>query len=66
MQKFCWVLLMGCSWEVGSFALRAAGSRDQQQMTYNVVSQILLLLAPLCKSSPPPPKPDTNIKTHGD
>lgn len=33
-----------------SFALRVAGSRDQQQLAYNVVSQILLLLAPLCKS----------------
>lgn len=40
---------MGSSWEVMSFALRAAGSRDQQQLAYNVVSQILLLLAPLCK-----------------
>lgn len=41
---------MGASWEVASFALRAAGSRNQQQLAYNVVSQILLLLAPLCKS----------------
>lgn len=43
---------MGASWETASFALRAAGSRDQQQEAYVIVSQILLLLAPLCKSTP--------------
>lgn len=41
---------MGGVWEAASFALRAAGSRDQQQVAYQTVSQILILLAPLCKS----------------
>lgn len=50
LQKYCWVLIMGGSWEIMSFALRTAGSRDQQQLAYSVVSTVLLLLAPLCKS----------------
>lgn len=55
---------MGGSWEAASFALRVAGSRDQQKLVYNVVSQILLLLAPLCKSTrPPAPKKRPKIET---
>lgn len=48
---------MGASWETTSFALRAAGSRDEQQEVYAIVSQILLLLAPLCKSTGKEVKP---------
>lgn len=38
---------MGCLWELTSFALRAAGTRNQQSVPLAFVSQILVLLAPM-------------------
>lgn len=46
-KKFCWVIIMGAIWETCSFILRALGTRNQQNVSYVTVSQILLLLAPL-------------------
>ncbi|SPN99866.1 related to phospholipid-translocating ATPase [Cephalotrichum gorgonifer] len=46
-KKYAWVIIMGAAWETGSFALRTVGSRHQQVLAYNVVSTVLLLLAPL-------------------
>ncbi|KAH6869515.1 RTA1 like protein-domain-containing protein [Thelonectria olida] len=46
-KSFCWVIIMGASWECLCFILRALGARDQQEMTYVVVSTLLFLLAPL-------------------
>lgn len=40
---------MGAIWETASFVLRALGTRNQQNATFATVSQILVLLAPLCK-----------------
>ncbi|KAM5366799.1 hypothetical protein ACJZ2D_010339 [Fusarium nematophilum] len=46
-EPFCWVIVMGASWECICFTLRALGARDQQEMTYVIVSTLLFLLAPL-------------------
>jgi RTA1 like protein len=45
--RLCWVIIMGASWELTSFALRVAGTRNQQSTALAAVSQILLLLAPM-------------------
>jgi hypothetical protein len=45
--KLCWPLIMGCLWEFVSFALRSAGSRNQQNIPFAFASQILVLLAPM-------------------
>ena len=50
VQKFCWVIVMASAWELGSFVTRALGARDQQSSGLSLVSQLLVLLAPLCKS----------------
>lgn len=39
---------MGALWETVSFITRSLGSRNQQNLGYATVSQLLLLLAPLC------------------
>ncbi|KAH7467679.1 Hsp70/Hsp90 co-chaperone CNS1 [Fusarium oxysporum f. sp. albedinis] len=46
-QKFCWVIVMGASWECICFIARALGARDQQQAAYVTVSTLLFLLAPI-------------------
>src|SRR5450432_446133 len=45
--RLCWVIMMGTSWEFVSFALRSAGSKNQQSFSLAFISQILVLLAPL-------------------
>lgn len=52
-KRFCWVMIMGCLWEFGSFITRAMGSHNQQSMALALVNQLLLLLAPLCELSFP-------------
>ncbi|KAI9826787.1 MAG: hypothetical protein M1819_007258 [Sarea resinae] len=46
-KRFCWVIIMGAAWETVSFIMRALLTRHQNNQTYNTVSQLLLLLAPL-------------------
>ncbi|KAM0545346.1 hypothetical protein ACHAPJ_011418 [Fusarium lateritium] len=46
-QKFCWVIVMGASWECICFILRALGARNQQESIYVTVSTLLFLLAPI-------------------
>ncbi|KAF4445649.1 Protein RTM1 [Fusarium austroafricanum] len=46
-KKFCWVIVMGASWECICFIARALGARDQQQAAYVTVSTLLFLLAPI-------------------
>ncbi|GJC78462.1 putative lipid transporter atnI [Colletotrichum liriopes] len=46
-KRFCWVICVGASWEVTAFILRTLGSRDQQQIGYQIGGQLLFLLAPL-------------------
>ncbi|KAG0645997.1 putative lipid transporter atnI [Hyphodiscus hymeniophilus] len=45
--RLCWVIIMGASWEFASFALRVAGTKNQQSTPIAFVSQILVLLAPM-------------------
>lgn len=40
-------MIMGVSWEFGSFVLRALGAHDQQSQGYSLASTITFLLAPL-------------------
>ncbi|OAL53937.1 hypothetical protein IQ07DRAFT_629082 [Pyrenochaeta sp. DS3sAY3a] len=46
-KPFCWVIVMGATWEFVAFILRSIGSRDQQKQSYAIGSQLLFLLAPL-------------------
>ncbi|KAF5980302.1 phospholipid-translocating ATPase [Fusarium bulbicola] len=46
-QKFCWVIVIGASWECICFIVRALGARDQQESAYVIVSTLLFLLAPI-------------------
>lgn len=46
-KRFCWVLIMGAAWELASFVTRALGAHNQQSQSLIIVSQLLLLLAPL-------------------
>ena len=48
-QSFCWVLIMGALWETGAFATRTLSTHNQQITALVLVSQILVLIAPLCK-----------------
>jgi hypothetical protein len=52
-KKFCWVIIMGTIWEFGSYVSRALGTRHQQSTGIATISQLLVLLAPLCKSPMP-------------
>ncbi|KAE8453202.1 hypothetical protein EG329_011269 [Mollisiaceae sp. DMI_Dod_QoI] len=45
--RLCWVLLVGALWEFASFAIRSAGTKNQQSTPLAFVSQILVLLAPM-------------------
>lgn len=46
---FCWVVIMAGLWETGAYAFRALGSKDQQSSGIALVSQILVLVGPVCK-----------------
>ena len=56
-KAFCWVLLVGASWEFLAFLMKALGARDQQNVGYAAPAQLLFLLAPLCKSLHHQPSP---------
>jgi hypothetical protein len=47
---FAWVVLMGVAWECVGYATRALSTCNQQDTTIATVTQIFILLAPLCKS----------------
>jgi hypothetical protein len=47
VEKFCWVIVVACAWEMASFLLRALGAHNQQNIGYAISSQLLLLTAPL-------------------
>ncbi|KAM4065470.1 RTA1 like protein [Hirsutella rhossiliensis] len=44
---FAWVIIMASLWECGSYAFRAAGSKDQQSNAMATMAQLLVLLSPL-------------------
>lgn len=47
---FCWVVSMASLWETGAYLFRALGSKDQQSSGIALVAQMLVLVAPICKS----------------
>jgi hypothetical protein len=47
--RLCWTLIMGTGWEFSSFVIRTLGTRNQQNATFALVSQILVLLAPMVR-----------------
>jgi hypothetical protein len=46
---FCWVAIMGVLWQFGGYLTRAFATRDQQSSGLVTVSQLLVLLSPLCE-----------------
>jgi hypothetical protein len=46
---FCWVIIVGTAWETIAFALRAFSTRHQQSSGLALMSQLFVLLAPLCE-----------------
>lgn len=42
---------MGTAWELASFVTRVVSTRLQQNLALVIISQLLVLLAPLCSSS---------------
>lgn len=46
-KGFCWVMIMGVSWEFASFIVRALGAHNQQSQPFSFASTLLFLLAPL-------------------
>ncbi|KAJ4286384.1 hypothetical protein N0V88_008051, partial [Collariella sp. IMI 366227] len=44
---YAWVLIMGGVWETLAFVIHALGARDQQQLAYATVWNVLFLPAPL-------------------
>lgn len=49
---FVWVIIMGVAWEFAGYLTRAFSTRNQQSEGLATITQILILLAPLCKSLP--------------
>jgi hypothetical protein len=45
---FCWVVIMGSLWEFVGYLTRSFGTKHQQNAGLATISQILILLAPLC------------------
>lgn len=46
-KRYTWVLIMGALWETIAFVVHSLGSKDQQQIAYATVWNVLFLLAPL-------------------
>lgn len=46
-KPFCWVMIMGCAWELVAFITRSLAALDQQSLPYAYISHLLFLLAPL-------------------
>ncbi|KAF2148144.1 hypothetical protein K461DRAFT_211411, partial [Myriangium duriaei CBS 260.36] len=44
---YAWVIVMACLWEFMSYATRALGSKNQQNLGIAISTQLLVLLAPL-------------------
>lgn len=49
LKGFYSVIIMGSLWEFGSYATRTISTRNQQNSGLALISQILILLAPICK-----------------
>lgn len=51
-KKFCWVIIMACIWETIGFAARTASTKQQQSHGLVLISQLMILLVPLCNYPP--------------
>jgi hypothetical protein len=47
-KGFCWVVIMGTFWELGGFISRSISTKNQQSTGLVFISQIFILLAPIC------------------
>jgi hypothetical protein len=47
-QGFCWVVIMGASWEFIGYLVHSFATRHQQSTALALVAQLLILLGPLC------------------
>jgi hypothetical protein len=47
---YCWVIIVAAVWETGAFVTRSISTLHQQSSGLALVSQLLVLLAPLCKN----------------
>lgn len=48
-KKWCWVVVMACTWEFLGFGFRAASTKAQSSSGLLLVTQVFVLLAPLCE-----------------
>ncbi|KAH7150498.1 RTA1 domain protein [Dactylonectria estremocensis] len=46
-KRYCWVVIMGATWELAGFAIKTVGSRNQQNLQLAIYGQLFFLLAPL-------------------
>jgi len=46
-KKFCWVIVMGGSWETAGFVVRAMSSQNMGSTGLGIAAQLLVLLSPL-------------------
>ncbi|KAJ7600614.1 RTA1 like protein-domain-containing protein [Mycena floridula] len=46
-KRFCWCIVMACSWECTGFLLRAISTRDINSAQFAFPSQLFVLLSPL-------------------
>ncbi|KKY27425.1 putative rta1 domain protein [Diplodia seriata] len=46
-KTYCWVIVVGATWELVAFIMHALGSHDQQNAGYATAHQLLYLLSPL-------------------
>ncbi|RDW67217.1 uncharacterized protein DSM5745_09083 [Aspergillus mulundensis] len=51
---FVWVILLGAAWECTGFVTRAVSTKNQQDTTVLTVTQMFILTAPICMSTPSP------------
>jgi hypothetical protein len=54
-KKFCWVIIMAAIWETLAYMFRTVSTRHQMNNGIYLLSQIFVLLSPLCKSNPEMP-----------
>jgi hypothetical protein len=52
-KSSCWVVIMGALWEFVGYVTRSASTKNQQSTGLVFVSQILILLSPVCTNIVP-------------
>ncbi|KAK2767792.1 hypothetical protein FQN54_003951 [Arachnomyces sp. PD_36] len=46
-KKFCWVIILSCSWETAGFAMRAVSAKEIYGLWHFIPQQLLIILAPI-------------------